>query len=85
VARVFSHPAWAAAQKAGCRSRYEMIILGAHRAKKVDQSLLEYGERNTVHALRQFEDGLVDFEDLREDYIKSRQTVQPPQLEESDE
>jgi hypothetical protein len=32
-----------------------------------------------------FEDGLVDFEELREDYIKSRQTVQPPQLEESDE
>ena len=32
-----------------------------------------------------FEHKLVDFEDLREDYIKSRQTVQPPQLEESDE
>lgn len=82
---MFSHPAWSAAQKAGCRSRYEMIILGAHRAKKVDQSLLDYGERNTVHALREFEDDLVDFEALRDDYIKSLQTVHPPQLEESDE
>ena len=62
-----------------------MIVLGAHRAKKVDLSQLEPGERNTVHTLRLFEDGLVDFEELREDYIKSKQIVQPPQLEESDE
>ena len=85
MGRVFAQESWDSARKSGCKSRYEMIILGAHKAKTVNQSLLERGRRNTVHTLRMFEDGLVDFEELREDYIKSRQTVQPPQLEESDE
>ena len=85
MARVFASDAWKKASESGCKSRYEMIILGAHRAKKVDLSQLERGERNTVHTLRLFEEGLVNFEDLREDYIKSRQTIQPSQLEESDE
>tara|TARA_B100001057_G_C22871811_1_gene959351 strand:+ start:2412 stop:2669 length:258 start_codon:yes stop_codon:yes gene_type:complete len=85
MGRVFAQESWESAKKSGCRSAYEMIILGAHQAKKVKLDDLNRGERNTVHTLRMFEHKLVDFEDLREDYIKSRQTVQPPQLEESDE
>ena len=85
MGRVFAQESWESVKKSGCRSAYEMIILGAHQAKKVKLDDLNRGERNTVHTLRMFEHELVDFEDLREDYIKSRQTVQPPQLEESDE
>ena len=85
MGRVFAQESWESAKKCGCRSAYEMIILGAHQAKKVKLDDLNRGERNTVHTLRMFEHELVNFEDLREDYIKSRQTVQPPQLEESDE
>ena len=85
MGRVFAQESWESTKKSGCRSAYEMIILGAHQAKKVKLDDLNRGERNTVHTLRMFEHELVDFQDLREDYIKSRQTVQPPQLEESDE
>ena len=85
MGRVFAQESWESAKKSGCRSAYEMIILGAHQAKKVKLDDLNRGERNTVHTLRMFEHELVNFEDLREDYIKSRQTVHPPQLEESDE
>jgi|TARA_B100000900_G_scaffold258841_1_gene220622 DNA-directed RNA polymerase subunit K/omega len=80
VARVFAEQAWESAQELGCTSRYEMILMAAHKARKVKRDELARGERPTVHALRLFEDKLVDYEDLYEDYIKSKQTVEPPKL-----
>ena len=34
MGRVFAQESWESAKKSGCRSAYEMIILGAHQAKK---------------------------------------------------
>jgi len=80
LARVFAEQAWESAKELGCQSRYEMILMVAHKARKIKRDELARGERPTVHALRLFEDKLVDYEELYEDYIKSKQTVEPPKL-----
>tara|TARA_S200002703_G_C3723968_1_gene222434 strand:- start:369 stop:632 length:264 start_codon:yes stop_codon:yes gene_type:complete len=80
LARVFAEQAWESAKELGCKSRYEMILMVAHKARKIKRDELARGERPTVHALRLFEDKLVDYEELYEDYIKSKQTVEPPKL-----
>ena len=80
MARVFAEQAWESIHELGCGSRYEMILMAAHKARKVKRDELARGEKPTVHALRLFEDKLVDYQDLYEDYIKSKQTVEPPKL-----
>ena len=87
MARVFAEQAWKSAQELGCDSTYEMILMAAHKARTIKRDDLARGERPTVHALRLFEDKQIDYPELYEDYIKSKQTVEPPKLtdEENDE
>ena len=80
MARVFAEQAWKSAQELGCDSTYEMIMMAAHKARTIKRDDLGRGERPTVHALRLFEDKLIDYQELYEDYIKSKQTVEPPKL-----
>lgn len=85
MARVFAEQAWESAKELGCRSRYEMILLAAHKARFIKRDELGRGERPTVHALRMIEDKQIDYDELYEEIIKSKQTVQPPQIEEDNE
>ena len=80
MARVFAEQAWKSAQELGCNSTYEMILMAAHKARTIKRDELGRSERPTVHALRLFEDKQIDYQELYEDYIKSKQTVEPPKL-----
>jgi DNA-directed RNA polymerase subunit omega len=92
LARVFAQEAWQKCQEQDVNGRYEMILLAAHRARQLHKgarTLFEEepqrGQANTVNALRDFETGNVDMNDLKEDLIKSLQKVSPPSIEDSEE
>ena len=81
LARVFTNDALEVCDNAGVDGRYEMILLAAHRARKIRESELGRGERNTVEALREFERGETDFTELKDSFVQSLQTVHPPKEE----
>lgn len=81
LARVFTNDALEVCNKQGVDGRYEMILLAAHRARKIRESELGKGQRNTVEALREFERGETDFTELKDSFLQSLQTVHPPKEE----
>jgi len=92
LARVFAQEAWHKCQEQGIDNRYEMILLGSHRARQLNKGIkpmfieeVQRGQSSTVNALRDFETGLVDLSELREDLIKSMQKVSAPSIEDSEE
>lgn len=79
MARVFAQEAWHKCREQGIDSRYEMILLAAHRGRNMhkvskDKQVLPAEEYNNVSvsvtALREFETGKLDIQELREDYLK---------------
>ena len=85
MARVFAQEALKQCQAQGVDDRYEMILLAVHRAKQLSRGAVpitgheaERGQADSVNALRDFETGQCDFEELREDLIKSMQKVSLP-------
>lgn len=88
MARVFAQEALDQCENKGVDGRYEMILLAAHRSRQLSRGAmsmtgqeLERGQSYNVNALRDFETGQMDFDELREDLIKSMQTVSPPSLD----
>ena len=86
MARVFAHEALKECEAQGISSRYEMILLAAHRAKKLpslpnDKKVLpaeEYqlrGASPAVTVLREIESGLLDVQSVKQEYIQSYSTV----------
>jgi len=91
MARVFAQDAWKKCQEQGIDGRYEMILLAAHRAKqyhKGKSTIIPYdtlrGKSPGVNALRDFETGEVDMDELREDLIQSMQQVREPSTQEEE-
>jgi len=91
VARVFAQEAWNQCQAQGIDDRYEMILLAVHRAKQLSRGAVpitgheaERGQADSVNALRDFETGQCNFEELREDLIKSMQKVSLPSAEDEE-
>ena len=91
MARVFAQEAWHKCQEQGIDNRYEMILLGAHRARQLNKGIkpmfvdeVQRGQASTVNALRDFETGLVDLSELREDLITSMQKVTQPSIQEEE-
>lgn len=58
--------------------RFELVALAARRAKSIASgaplNIERNGEKNTVLALREIGDGLVDVQDLREELVLQYQT-----------
>ena len=91
MARVFAHEAWHKCQEQGVDGRYEMILLAAHRARQLSRGVksvsgnnFERGHAHTVNALRDFETGHIDMNELKEDLITSMQKVKEPSLQEEE-
>tara|TARA_S200002703_G_scaffold20977_1_gene17505 strand:- start:1140 stop:1415 length:276 start_codon:yes stop_codon:yes gene_type:complete len=91
VARVFAQEALKQCQAQGVDDRYEMILLAVHRAKQLSRGAVpitghevERGQADSVNALRDFETGQYNFEELREDLIKSMQKVSLPSAEDEE-
>jgi DNA-directed RNA polymerase omega subunit len=93
LARVFAQEAWNKCQEQGVHDRYEMILLAAHRARQLNKGssrTLVYeedqrGQSHTVNALRDFETGQLDMDELKDDLIKSMQKVSPPSVDDAEE
>ncbi len=91
MARVFAQEALKQCQAQGVDDRYEMILLAVHRAKQLSRGAVpitghevERGQADSVNALRDFETGQYNFEELREDLIKSMQKVSLPSAEDEE-
>lgn len=92
MARVFAQEAMNQCAKQGVYSRYEMILLAAHRARQISRGIKpiveeqqQRGQSITVNALRDFETGNIDFEELQEDLVKSMQQVKETSIQEDEE
>jgi len=86
VARVFAQDAFKECLKQNIDSRYEMILLAAHRARNLNklskdklvlpaEEYYQRGTSNTVTALREMESGSLDINELKEQYIDSFKRV----------
>lgn len=84
MARVFANDVLRECEKQGIHSKFEMVILAAHRAKqipKVKQSdhILsgeEYDQGSTaVTALREIETGKLDMIQLKDEMIQTLTTI----------
>jgi|TARA_R110000782_G_scaffold887_2_gene3223 DNA-directed RNA polymerase omega subunit len=89
VARVFANEALAVCVEQGVNGRYEMILLAAERARQTrsgKETIIpwERGQSHVVNALRDFETGEVDFDELRSAVVNSFQKVQKPSIVEED-
>jgi len=93
MARVFAQEPFNECVKQGIDSRYEMIILAAHRARHLNKLsktnlVLPAEEYNKVSkgvtVLREIETGKIDMIELREDYINSITTATEILSEESE-
>jgi len=80
MGRVFANEVLKACESLGVESRFEMILLAAHRAKiipKISQSKYvlpaeEYDNvSSAVSALRELESSKLDIQELRDSYIQS--------------
>lgn len=84
MARVFANDVLRECEKQGIHSKFEMVILAAHRARtlpKIKQSdhILsgeEYDQGSTaVTALREIETGKLDMIQLRDEMIQTLTTI----------
>ena len=84
MARVFANDVLRACEKQGIHSKFEMVILAAHRARQIpklkqsDHVLPgeEYdGGSTAVTALREIETGNIDMHKLRDEMIQSLRSV----------
>jgi DNA-directed RNA polymerase omega subunit len=84
MARVFANDVLRACEKQGIDSKFETVILAAHRARRIPKlnqsdhvlSGEEYDQGSTaVTALREIESGKIDMIELRDQVIQSLRNV----------
>lgn len=86
MARVFAHEAFKECLKQNIDSRYEMILLAAHRARNLNklskdklvlpaEEYYQRGTSNAVTVLREMESGNLDLNELKEQYINTFKKV----------
>ncbi len=90
MARVFTMDALAKCAEQDITNKFDMIVLGAHYAKQLKKGKptvvpAEPGQSEVVNALRDFESGEVDLQELKSDYIESKQKEKKPTTSTDDE
>ena len=90
MARVFANEALEKCQELGVDGRYEMILLATQRAKETRKGKTpifptQRGHSHVVNALRDFETGEVDLDELWDNLIQSYQKVNKSVLTSEDE
>lgn len=91
MARVFANDVLKECEKQGIHSRYDMIILAAHRARNLNRlaknKLILPAEEylnvsKAVTVLREIETGNLDMHEIKEDYLQSYTSIVETSIEE---